>query len=270
MSTLTTPVMALQGWLPDPDVLPDGYTRRPFARVISAFSARAASASGDYDIPSAHPVYDQGGWGSCVPNATVGAMNIVLDVEHQKTEPLSRFFLYQLCREVMGTKDSDSGAHSYIAVDRVGKVGVCTEKAFPYIDANMFGGIPPECYPEASDNKATAWFGVDGSGTDRLDQLDVAIRSNHPFIFGTPVGEAIRSYQKGQFLDIPDTSTLIGGHEMVGVGIRYINGVRHWRIRNSWGASFGDAGHLLITDAYMSWYRLTDIWLMTRMDPLLF
>jgi hypothetical protein len=178
-------------------------------------------------------------------------------------------FLYGLCREVMGTKDKDSGAQSYIAVDRVGKIGVCTEKAFPYIDENMFGGIPPECYPEASDNKATAWFNLQGEGEDRLAQLDVAIRANHPVIFGTRVDAVIQSYVKGQILSIP-TGAFIGGHEMVVVGIRYINGKRCWRIRNSWGAGYGDDGHLLIDDAFMGWSRLVDLWLMTRMDPLLF
>lgn len=266
---MNTSLRTLHGWVPDPKELPEGYGRRPFADHINTFSARAASPTGDYDIPHTHPVYNQGRWGACVAHAVTGAMNVVLEVEHQRTAPLSRFFLYQLCREVMGTKDEDSGTQSYIAVDRVGKVGICEERFFPYVDENMFAGIPPECYPEASDNKASAWFNLQGTGADRLEQLDVAVRSNHPIIFGTRVDSGIRSYTKGQILDVP-TGAFIGGHEMVVVGIRYVNGKRCWRIRNSWGAEYGDDGHLLITDAFMGWSRLVDLWLMTRMDPLLF
>lgn len=263
-----TPLMTLKGWLPDPSELPDGYEKRAFGGVINTFTARAVSASGDYDIPSKHPCYDQGGWGSCVANATLGAMNIVLEVQAMKTVLLSRFFLYWLCRELMGTKDRDSGTHMYMAVDRVGKVGACSEETFPYVDANMFGGVPPECYPEASDNKATAWFSILDSGSDRLEQLDAAVRSNHPVIFGTPVGPEIQSYQKGQVLTVPTSS--IGGHAMVVTGIRYINGQRRWRIRNSWSQYYGDNGHLLIDDTYMGWSSLRDLWVLSRMDPFLF
>jgi hypothetical protein len=263
-------LQTVSGWLPDPAEMPEGYQRRPFADHLNTFTANAASASGDYDIPSSHSAYDQGGWGSCVANATLGAMNIVLEVQAQKTVLLSRFFLYWLCRELMGTKDQDSGTHMYMAVDRVGKVGACSEQTFPYVDANMFGGIDPAAYPEASDNKATAWFGVNGSGADRLDQLDASVRSNHPVIYGGPVGAAMRGYQKGQVLSIPDPTTVIGGHAMVVTGIRYINGQRRWRIRNSWSWMFGDDGHLLIDDDYMGWYQLRDFWLLSRMDPLLF
>lgn len=268
---VTTPLAVLKGWLPDPDVLPEGYERRPFVKAMNAFSASATSASGDHDIPSTHACYDQGGWGSCVANAATGAVCIVLEVQRQKPVLLSRFFLYWLMREVMGTKDQDSGAYGYLAVDRIGKVGICSEETFPYIDENMFGGVPPECYPEASDNKATAWFSLGGTGSDRLEQLDVAIRSNHPVIFGTPVDSSIlpTSYRAGQVLSTPD-GPLIGGHEMVVTGIRYINNRRCWRIRNSWSPRYGDAGHLLIDDAFMGWASLRDLWVMTRMDPLLF
>lgn len=261
-------VQVIAGWQPDPAELPEGYKRRSFAGVVNAFSAVAASARGDHDIPTTLPAYDQGPWGSCVLNAATGVINIVLELQRQQTAMLSRMFLYNLCRDVMGTLDQDSGTHLYLAADRLGKVGVCLEETFPYTAESMWGGIPPECYPEASDNKATAWFDVQGEGSDRLEQLDIAIRANHPVMFGTPVGPAIQSYSAGQVLSIPASS--IGGHAMVVVGIRYLNGQRYWRIRNSWGTAYGDHGHLLIDDAYMGWAETRDLHLLTRMDPLLF
>jgi len=261
-------VMTLAGWHPDPEELPEGYKRRAFEGVMGVFSARAASSIGDYDIPTKLPVYDQGMWGSCVANALTGVMNIVLELQGDKTTMLSRMFLYRLCRLAMHTEGQDSGTYPYLAAERVGKIGICTEATFPYVTANMYGGIPPECYPEASDNKATAWFDIQGTGRDRLDQLDVAIRSNHPVMFGTTVDSSIQNYKAGDVLSIPTGN--IGGHALAIVGIRYINGKRCWRIRNSWGEAYGDDGHLLIDDDYMGWTGTRDLHMLTRMDRLLF
>ena len=213
--------------------------------------------------------------GNCVLNSSTGALNIVLAVEAQTTMMLSRLFLYWLCRYAMGTLDQDSGTYTHLAVDRIGKIGVCQETFWQYQDSNLYVPPPPECYPAASDNKATAWFNITDpaagtSGPTRLDQIETAIRSNHPVIFGTPCDGTIQSYIAGQVLGIPNVNALIGGHSMCVTGVHYLDGARVWRIRNSWSTSYGDDGHLLISDDWMGWVSLTDLWLLTRMDPLLF
>jgi hypothetical protein len=275
------PVMAVKGYIRDADMKPEIRKQLkpivPFRTKMNAFKAAAApkAQSGtDYDIPNEPPAYDQGDIGSCVLNATCGALNTVLAVEGQTTAMLSRLFLYWLCRYAMGTLDQDSGTYTHLAVDRVGKIGVPNESLWAYQDSNLYLAPPPECYPEASDNKAAAWYQimdpVAAGDPARLDQLETSIRSNHPAIFGTPVSSAIQAYQAGQVLTIPNLNDLIGGHAMCVTGIRYINGARCWRIRNSWSTAYGDDGHLLIDDAYMSWVQLNDIWVLTRMDALLF
>lgn len=261
-------MMTLAGWLPDPEVLPDGYSRRAFASVLSTFSAKAASSVLDHDIPTTLACYDQEQWGACVANALTGVLNIVLELEGNTTTMLSRMFLYNLCRKAMGTEAEDSGTYPYLAAERIGKIGICNEETLRYTNASMYGGIPPECYPEASDNKATAWFDIQGEGTDRLEQLDVAIRANHPVLFCTTVGTAIQNYRAGQVLSIPGND--IGGHALAVVGVRNIGGKRVWRIRNSWGVHYGDNGHLLVDDEYMGWSQTRDFHLLTRMDALLF
>src|ERR1700710_559612 len=120
-------MMTLAGWLPDPEVLPDGYSRRAFASVLSTFSAKAASSVLDHDIPTTLACYDQEQWGACVANALTGVLNIVLELEGNTTTMLSRMFLYNLCRKAMGTEAEDSGTYPYLAAERIGKIGICNE-----------------------------------------------------------------------------------------------------------------------------------------------
>ena len=244
-----------------------------FENAMHAFkSAPLALTGSDYDIPFQPPAYDQLEEGSCVLNSTIGAMSIMLGVERLALTMLSRNFLYWLCREMMGTTTQDSGTYSYVAVDRVGKIGVCSELTWPYGDATLYATPSLQSYNEASDNKATAWFHIDSpqAKVARLTQIEAAIRSNHPVIFGTPVDQAIQNYQPGQILSTPNASALIGGHEMVVTGVHYVDGQRVWIWRNSWGTSYGNNGYLMVDDNWMNWSQLQDIWLMTRMSPLLF
>ena len=245
----------------------------PFHGAMKAFKATSAAQSGgDYDIPGQPDVFDQGDEGSCVLNATVGAMGIVLSVEKLSFTMLSRNFLYWLCRTVMGTTDQDSGAYSQLAVDRVGNIGICREDTWQYLPSTLYTAPTLQCYTEASDNRATAWFQIDSPNAPvpRLTQLEAAIRSDHPVIFGTPVSSAIQNYQAGQILSIPDPNDIQGGHEMCATGVHYIDGQRVWIWRNSWGKLYGNNGYLMVDDNWMNWAQLQDIWLLTRMSALLF
>jgi C1A family cysteine protease len=274
-------MMATKGWLPD-KTMPSKIKNRldpvvSFSTVEKVFKSKASSAAQDgtdYDIPNQPAVYDQGDMGSCVLNSTCGAANIVLAVEGLSTTMLSRLFLYWQCRLQMGTTTQDSGTYTHLAVDRVGNIGVCEESIWPYADSNLTNSPTPDTYPEASDNKFTAWFNIDAlapdGGTDRLTQMETAIRSNHPVIYGSPVSSAIQNYQPGQILTIPDSSDIIGGHSTCFTGVHYVDGARVWVVRNSWGAAWGNSGYFLMDDAWAGWTELDDLWVMTRMDPLMF
>jgi hypothetical protein len=268
------PVRELRGCLPDPaDV-----EYKSFTPVHTTFVNRctALAADGnDYDIPHQPPAYDQLGIGSCVLNSVVGAMSIVLSVEHQAIVMLSRLWLYFLCSDYMGTLNDDKGTYPWLAVDRVGKIGCCRESTWPYGPADFMVKEQrvrpkPACYTEASDNKATAWFRIDASGAARLNQMEASIRSDHPIIFGTPCASDIRRYQAGEVMSTPDMNDIIGRHAMVFTGVRYLAGRRVWVVRNSWGFDYGDNGYLLLDDAWASWAALEDLWLLTRMDSLMF
>src|ERR1700735_60238 len=137
--------MTVQGLLWDRDMPANMKAARGVVRSFESVQAKfvgmatAAAQSGtDYDIPNEPDVYDQGDLGSCVLNATVGAINIILAVEKNMTSMLSRLFLYWLCREVMGTTTQDSGTYTHLAVERAGNIGIPSEAMWAYLDSNMY------------------------------------------------------------------------------------------------------------------------------------
>ena len=251
---------------------------RTFASVLSKFEAlvKAGDAGVDHDVPdSGVPIFDQLQLGSCVLNSTTRAMMVALFNEQQKIVLLSRLFAYWLCSKQMGTVGQDTGTNVFQAVERYGSIGVCDESIWPYTDDLSTFFVPPagaiEAVLEGSDNRPTAWVKIDETDPQsKLSQLETAILANHTVSFGTPVSAAIQSYQAGQILTVPDPNAIIGGHSMLFTGRHFIGGKRVWRVANSWSIAFGDAGYLLIDDAWAADADLSDLWVMSRLDSLEF
>lgn len=249
-----------------------------FSDSAHLFRAQARTTSGtDHDIPNEPAVFDQLDIGSCVLNALVGALLIVLAVGGQPTTMLARLFLYWLCRLQQGTLNEDSGTYVALACDRAMQIGVCEERLWPYDDAHFLANYgtavypSPECFPEASDNRPTGWFLVDDQDdAQRLANFETAVRADHPVIFGLQVDSKIQSYQAGEILTQPNPSDIIGGHAMVIVGVHFPQGRRIWRIRNSWGPDYGASGHLEADDAFMATVAAGDAAVVTRMEPEMF
>lgn len=272
------PVRKLHGYLPG-KTMPEHLRGllgkvRPFADVQHVFAAKDKStgAGTDHVIPNEPPCFDQLDIGACVLNAWVGALAVLLAVEGVPFTMLARLFLYWLCRLYQGSLDEDSGTYVHLAVERGGTIGICPETMWPYADGTFLDAhghaVPPapECFPAASDNRPTAWFQIADDAS--LDEIETAVRANHPVQFGGAVDGTIQSYQAGQILTKPDPNAIIGGHSMLVTGVKFVNGQRVWWIRNSWGVDYGDNGHILADDAFMS--TMQDRWVITRVDPLEF
>ncbi len=92
----------------------------------------------------------------------------------------------------------------------------------------------------------------------------MAIRANHPVIFGTRVGSEFQKYVgEDKVFDIPADD--IGGHAMIIVGIRInSNGQKEFLIRNSWG-NWGQQGHAWLSANYLMWSKTNDVFVPTRM-----
>jgi len=243
---------------------------KSFDIVHEKVCALAKSTSGDYDVPDTVPIYDQLTLGSCTSNGVCEVVNIILALQNDPTMFLSRLFLYYLCREGYNKIQQDSGTPVCFAIDRISNIGICLEEQWPYDVSKFTVRPPPECYVAASANTITSWYQIDTFGKTRGDQVEASIRSNHPVVFATACSEAMQTYRAGQVLVPPKTSEIEGYHCMVITGVRYINGQRVFRVRNSWGPAYGDNGHLLISESYLEQSYTHDLWFLSVSPALMF
>lgn len=241
------------------------------APVLTEMAKLGAYGTDEWVIPEHTPVSDQGSLSSCVANAVCDALEVVLGVEDPgSVVQLSRLHCYWNARSYTQETGKDEGTFIRNAIDSLRTLGVCPEDAWPYVQSNVFAQPPIRAYQLSVDNKIEAYYRVVGDGKARCDTIEHALRSNHPVVFGAPVtDEFTKFFGKGDKV-WPRVRTWVGYHAMIVVGVRYVNGERQFRIRNSWGTSWGDGGHTWFSEDYMGSPEVNDLWVLTRVPTLVF
>ncbi|HET9342905.1 MAG TPA: C1 family peptidase [Candidatus Eremiobacteraceae bacterium] len=235
------------GWIPD---LPDKRDV-PYATLM-----KAAPLPASVDLTAkCPPVYDQGQLGSCTANAIGAALEF-----DQKISPFvpSRLFIYYNERAIEGTVPSDNGAQIRDGIKSVSSQGACDEVLWPY-NVSEFAVTPtPPCYAAALKFTATNYYSIDQD----LTQMKTCLAEGFPFVFGFTVYDAFESaaVAANGVLDLPGPDEhVIGGHAVLAVG--YDEASQRVRVRNSWGAGWGQAGYFTMPYAYITDPNLaTDFW----------
>jgi C1A family cysteine protease len=250
------------GWKKDPHSDKD----YKFDQLKNRLSA--VSFSGEHIIPENFPIYDQLSLNSCVANATCGALEILMGLKQSNPAGLSRLFVYWNARVYTKETDRDEGTYIRNAFDSLRTLGVCLENAWKYDPGMVFAQPNLESYKEGDDNTIDSFYRIDSTGSQRLDDIETAIRANHPVVFGTGVSREFTQYTGGGKVWGPPSSS-IGGHAMVVVGVRIAsNGAREFLIRNSWGTSWGDDGHCWFNEDYLMSDQTNDLWVPTLVPAL--
>lgn len=244
----------------------------PFSKVHKQLIrvARGYDPMGESIIPELTPVSDQLNIGSCVANAWCDAMEILDGLDGTDTvEQLARLLLYYWSRALHQATDRDEGTYPRAAAHQFRKIGTVQEKYFPYTHENVFPThIGLDLVTMASNNRLTNFYRVTSTGTERLEEIELAIRANHPAVFGAPVSEEFCNYSgDGTVFTRPDS--WVGRHAMIIVGVRRRAGRFEFLLRNSWGLGWGDAGHVWVDQDYVDWSEFEDIWVGTKMPPLI-
>jgi C1A family cysteine protease len=122
--------------------------------------------------------------GSCTANALVGNLEFLEKKAGHTVTDLSRLFVYYNERAMEGTINDDAGAMIRDGVKTLVKLGVCSEKKWPYKTAKFTNKPPAACYKEASDHQITSYH--------RIISLQQMRHEGYPFVFGFSVYEAQR------------------------------------------------------------------------------
>ena len=239
----------------------DSEANNMFSTVSASFSA-VNNVSDSFIIKEYTQLSNQLGLSSCVGNAVCDALEILLG-QNGKVIQLSRLFVYWNARVYTQDTDKDEGCFIKHAFDSLETLGSCSEDLWKYDENKVFLQPNLFSYKEANDNKINSFYRI--SDNKRLNEIEEAIRSNHPVVFGTAISKNFTEYHnQSNIIWEPPTKT-IGNHAMIITGIRWNNSKREFLIRNSWGSSFGDNGHTWFSENYINSSLSDDFWVPTLM-----
>jgi len=187
------------------------------------------------------PVKNQGQCGSCWSFSTTGALE---GAYYKKTGSLLSFSEQQLVScDVGGANNGCNGGWMDDAFTYVQKNGgITTEDQYPYTSGTT----------QKSGSCATSgWTNVDGSAPAGFTDVQPnSVADLMSAVAQQPVSIAIQANQAA--FQLYKSGVLTGkcgqnlDHGVLVVGYGTENGVDYWKVKNSWGPTWGEEGYILI------------------------
>ncbi len=229
------------------DAVHIGGTRAPFKNARTGANVHAEPvdvsalpASVDWVSAGAvTPVKNQGNCGSCWSFSTTGALEGAYEIKYGNLQSFSE-------QELVSCDTTDAGCNGGWMDDAFAWVkqngGITTEAAYPYTSGTT--GTSGTCKTTGYTNNAAAapksWTDVTAGSVSALmsavaqQPVSIAIQANQ-VAFQSYSGGVLTG-KCGQRLD----------HGVLCVGYGTLNGVDYWKVKNSWGPSWGMGGYILI------------------------
>lgn len=201
------------------------------------------------DLESQCPVvYDQGDLGSCTANAG-GALAQFLMMKLKKAvyRP-SRLAIYYWERVLENTVLEDSGASIKDAIKVMYGMGVPPEWMMPYEPKKFREKPSKKIVEEAAKHKIGEYLKL----RQDLKEMKNCLAEGYPFMFGFSVYGSFEtdSVASSGILPLPgQKEAVLGGHAVMAVG--YNDKTKFFKIRNSWGADWGQKGYYFMPYDYL-------------------
>jgi C1A family cysteine protease len=178
-------------------------------------------------------VKDQGQCGSCWAFSTTGGVEGIVQIKHGHLTSLSEQELMD-CSTSYGNMGCNGGlmdnAFKYVMAN-----GLCTEAAYPYTAKD--GTCKKTSCTMSTDSKITGYKDV----THTENALGASVD-------GQPISIAIEAdqsgfqmYKSGVFCGVCGQNL---DHGVLLVGYGTASGSDYWKVKNSWGTSWGEAGYI--------------------------
>ena len=196
------------------------------------------------------PIRDQSTAGSC----TSFALEPLLQYVTKAPAPLSELFIYFNERLAEGNPTQDNGANLSDGAQCCVTLGAPPETDWPYDLAQLATKPPDAAYMDALQFKAAS----DHSILTLRDMMG-CLAQGFPFVVGITVYESFESdaVAASGVVPLPGPSEQnLGGHAVCVVG--YDMTTEQFKVRNSWGTSWGQAGYFLLPFNYLTDSSLAD------------
>jgi len=178
-------------------------------------------------------VKNQGSCGSCWSFSTTGALEGLHYIKTGNLISLSEQELMD-CSKDEGNNSCEGGLMDY-AFEFVIKSGICLENAYPYDEADHY-----------SCKTCTSQFKISGyKDVDHTEDALMAAISQQPVSIAIEADESSFQFYNGGVLTAECGTQL--DHGVLAVGYGTENGVNYWKVKNSWGATWGDQGYIKLS-----------------------
>jgi C1A family cysteine protease len=178
-------------------------------------------------------VKNQGQCGSCWAFSSTGAIEGAWYIKNNELTSLSEQQLMD-CSKSEGNESCDGGLMDYAFEYVIKNNGICSEDSYPY---KMKDSITcSKCSTVAS---ISSYTDVEQTEDDlakavTLQPVSVAIEADQT---------AFQFYSSGVMTGRCGTSL---DHGVLAVGYGVLDGTAYWKVKNSWGSSWGQQGYILL------------------------
>lgn len=197
---------------------------------------------------SCSPVEDQGNLGSCTANACVGNIELLERKLYKEYRDHSRIFLYYNTRHLIENTSGDVGASIRDTIKSAVKQGICLEDSCPY-DVSKFDIKPSDAsYAEALNYQALTYVSL-----SNFDDIKVTLAGGNPVQLGILLFSSFENVRSDGIVPMPQSGEeYLGGHAVLAVGYKTINGIKYLICKNSWGSNWGYKGYFYLPEEYFN------------------
>jgi cathepsin L len=246
-------LQTLRGW--DGSMMPDGGKARPI-RKHAAFLQQSSDLPKEKiwsDLAMAHRIRNQADCGSCWAIATATTLEAHAEIYTGKPRTFSAQQIVACTPNPRhcGGDGGCKGATAELAFDWVLKHGCAEESAIPYTghdSACTMGSPTLDMMQVLTRDSATATgaaaFGMTGWETlpkNEYEPLARALAEQGPVAVSV-AADTWFNYDSGIFNACGKDAVI--DHAVVAIGYGEEGGHKYWVIQNSWGAEWGESGHI--------------------------
>jgi C1A family cysteine protease len=202
------------------------------------------SSSGLYTLPDSvdwttkndvTAVKNQEQCGSCWAFSTTGSTESAVAIKTGKLNSLSEQQLVD-CSSSYGNMGCNGGLMDYAFKYIIGNGGLCSEQDYPYTATDG------TC-KSSSCSSVSSISSYQDVAQDSEDALQAAVASQPVSVAIEADQSGFQLYSSGIFTGSCGTSL---DHGVLAVGYGTDNGQAYWKVKNSWGASWGMSGYILM------------------------